>query len=263
VVIEPRWADNEPDRLPSLVTDLVLRQVAAIVVASPPAARAAQAVTTTIPIVFTIGEDPVKEGIVAGFNRPSGNITGFTNFGNQLFGKRFGILDQIVPKGAPFAFLVNPANANTEPDTKEAQAATNALGRQLRVLTARTDIELDAAFAALTKPRTGGLQVGIDGLFLARRSEITALAARHAVPVIYDRREFLAVGGLMSYGPDRLDTGRQAGVYVARILKGEKLADLPVQQSTKFDFIINLKTAKTLGLDIPPGVLAIANEVIE
>jgi ABC-type uncharacterized transport system substrate-binding protein len=263
IAMEVRWADNQPDRLPALAADLVRRRVAAIVTASLPAARAAKAATTTIPLVFALGEDPVKEGLVPSLNLPNGNLTGVTTFSNQLLGKRFGILHDIVPKSAPFALLVNSDNENAESDTKDAQAAADALGRRLRVMTARTESELDAAFAVLAQQRIGGLQVNVDGFFIARRVQIAALAARYSIPAMYDRREFAAAGGLMSYGADRALTTRQTGIYIGRILKGEKPADLPVQQPTKFEFIINLRTAKALGLDIPPGVLAIVDEVVE
>jgi putative ABC transport system substrate-binding protein len=263
VRIEFRSAENQSDRLPALAADLVSRHVTAIFAGSAPAAVAAKVATTSIPIVFAMGEDPIKEGVVSRLNRPGGNVTGFSDFSNQVFGKRLGLLHEIVPRAARFGLLVNPENANAEPDTKEAQVAANALARELRVFRPRTEGDLDAAFAAVNEQRLDALIVGVDGFFFERREQITTLAARYAIPTAYERREYPAAGGLMSYGSDRLENLRLAGTYVGRILKGEKPADLPVQQSTKFTLILNLKTARTLGLAIPPGVLAIADEVIE
>jgi putative tryptophan/tyrosine transport system substrate-binding protein len=230
---------------------------------SPPAVRAAKAATATIPIVFSIGEDPVTEGLVASFNRPGGNVTGFSFFTNQLFGKRLGLLHDIVPKAAVFALIVNPNNPNADPDARDARVAADALGRRLEVLKAATERDLEAAFTAMVQRQVGALSVGVDEFLFDRREQLIALAARHAVPAIYARREYAASGGLMSYGASQVDSWRQAGVYVGRILKGDKPGDLPVQQATKFEFVINLKTAKALSLEIPPGVLAIADAVIE
>jgi putative ABC transport system substrate-binding protein len=261
VTIEYRWAEGRYDRLPALAADLVRHRVAVIFGNSPPTVRAAKAASATIPIVFSIGEDPVKEGLVASLNRPGGNVTGFSIFTNQLFGKRLGLLRDIVPKAAVLGLLVNPNNPNADPDARDAQVAADALGRQLEVLKAATERDLEAAFTAMVQRQVGALAVGVDASFLDRREQLAALAARHAVPAIYERREYADSGGLMSYGSP-VDW-RPAGVYVGRILKGEKPADLPVQQATKFEFVINLKTAKALGLEIPPGVLAIADAVIE
>jgi putative tryptophan/tyrosine transport system substrate-binding protein len=264
LAIEYRFAEGEFDRLPALAADLVGRQVALIFAGSPPAVLAARAASATVPIVFSMGEDPVKEGLVASLNRPGNNITGFSHFANQLVGKRMGLLREIVPKTGVFAFLVNPDNPNAKPDTKDAQEAAAALGLRLQVLTANTERDLEIAFTAIVQQQVGALLVGVDGTFLlGHRELLVALAARHSVPTIYDRREFAVAGGLMSYGTDRLEAYRQGGIYAGRLLKGEKPADLPVQQLTKFEFILNLKTAKTLGLNIPPGMLAIATEVIE
>jgi putative ABC transport system substrate-binding protein len=263
LTIEFRGAQNEATRLPELAADLVRHRVAVIVAGSPPAARAAKAATATIPIVFSMGEDPVKEGIVANLNRPGGNVTGFTTFSNQLAGKRLGLLHDAVPQAAVLGLLVNPTNQNAGPDTKDAQAAADALGRELRVLTASTERDFETAFAAMIQQRVGALMVGIDPFFRTRPKQLVTLAARHAIPAIYEQRDFATAGGLMSYGTEPLESMRQISIYVGRILKGEKPGDLPVQQSTKFEFVINLKTAKALGLDIPPGVFAIANEVIE
>jgi putative tryptophan/tyrosine transport system substrate-binding protein len=263
VAIESRFARNDASRLPGLAAELVRLQVTVIFAGSPPAARAAKEATTSIPIVFAMGEDPVKEGIVASFNRPGGNATGFTSLDNQLAGKRLGLLREVAPKAPIFGLLINPNNPNAEPDTKQAQAAAEALGRSLRVYTATTARDFDAAFAGMVREHVGALFVGIDPFYRDNPAPIVALAAHHAIPAIYERRDFAAAGGLMSYGADPSDTIRQAARYVGRVLKGEKPTDLPVQQPTKFDFVINLKTAKAIGLEIPPGVLAIADEVIE
>jgi putative ABC transport system substrate-binding protein len=263
LTIEFRGAQGEAARLPELAADLVHRRANVIFAGSPPAARAAKAATPTIPIVFSMGEDPVKEGIVANLNRPGGNVTGFTNFSNQLVGKRLGLLHDAVPKAAVLGLLVNPANQNAGPDTKDARVAADALGLELQVLTASAERDFEPAFAAMALRRIGALMVGIDPFFRTRPEQLVALAARHAVPAIYEQREFATAGGLMSYGTDNLDMNRQIGTYIGRILKGEKAGDLPVQQPTKLEFLINLKTAKALGLDIPAGVFAIANEVIE
>jgi putative ABC transport system substrate-binding protein len=262
VAIEYRWAEGQFDKMPMLAADLVRRRVSVIFANGPPSVLAAKAQTATIPIVFFVGEDPVKEGLVASLNRPGGNVTGVTNFQNQLFGKELGLLRDIAPKGAAFALLVNPNNPNAEPDTKDARAAADALGLELRVLTARIEGDLEPAFTAMVQQRLGGLLVGVDN-FGTTRERFAALAARHSVPAIYQNREDAVAGGLMSYGASRVDAWRQAGVYVGRILKGEKPADMPVQQAIKFEFVINLKTAKALRIDFPPGVLAIADEVIE
>ena len=263
VAIEYRWTDGQFDRFPALAIELVRRSVDVIFAVSPPAVLAIKAQTATIPVVFSIGEDPVNEGLVPSFNRPGGNVTGFSNFGNQLFAKKLGLLHDTVTKAAVFGLLVNPTNPNAEPDTHDAQAAAGALGLELRVFTASTEGELEPAFAAMARLRVGGLLVNVDGLFISRRGRIAALAANYAVPAIYERRQFPAAGGLMSYGASEAEGYRQCGVYVGRILNGAKPADLPVQQLTKLNLVINLKTAKALGLEIPPGVLAIADEVIE
>ena len=263
VTIEYRWANNQFDRLPALAADLVDRRAAAIFARSPPAVRAAMAATATVPIIFSIGEDPVQEGLVQSFNRPGGNITGFSDFNNQLAGKRLGLMLDAFPKATTFGLLVNPNQPNAEPDTKDMQAAADARGQPLRVLTARTERDLETAFAAMGQLGVAALFVNIDFFFLQQREKIVALAARHAMPTVYSQREFVAAGGLMSYGTDIAEGYRQSGIYVGRILKGAKPAELPVQRATKFEMIINLKTAKALGLELHPQLLATADEVIE
>jgi ABC-type uncharacterized transport system substrate-binding protein len=262
VMIEYRWADGRLDRLPAMTADLLRRQIAVIFAYGAPAVVAAKAHTTDIPIVFFVGEDPVKEGFVASLNRPGGNVTGVTNWQNQLYGKQLGLLREIAPKATTFAFLVNPNNPNADPDSKDATTAANGLGLVLQVLRARNGTEIESAFAAMTQQRVGGVIVGVDDFGVTFEQFVT-LAARYPVPAIYRGREYPAAGGLMSYGASRIDSVRQAGGYVGRVLKGERPADLPVLQAAKFEFVINLKTAKAVGLEFPPGVLAIADEVIE
>jgi putative ABC transport system substrate-binding protein len=263
VTVEYHWLGGQFDRLPALAADLVQRRAAVIFATNPPAVRAAMAATATIPIVFAMGEDPVKENVVASLNRPGGNVTGFTHLANQLAGKRLGLLRETAPKAVVFAVLVNPTHPSAESDTNDVQAAARALSVPLHVLHASSERDFETAFTAMVRLRVGALFVNTNPFFVTGREQLAALAARHAVPAMYDDREFPAAGGLMSYGASRADSYRQAGIYAGRILKGEKPADLPVQQSTKLEFIINLNTAKALGLDIPPGVLAIADEVIE
>jgi putative ABC transport system substrate-binding protein len=262
LAIEYRLADGHYERLPMLAADLVRRRVAAIFAFGIPAAQAAKAVTATIPIVFTFGEDPVQGGIVASLNRPGGNITGFSYFTNQLIAKRMGLLSEIVPKPVPLAFLVAPDNPVSEPDAREAQIAAAALGRELAVLTAASN-DLEGAFVAMVQRHVGALAIDVVPFFLDRIDELVALAARHRIPAIYDRREFALAGGLMSYGADEAEVRHQGGVYIARILRGEKPGDLPVQQSTRFQFVINLKTARALGLELAPTLVALADEVVE
>jgi putative ABC transport system substrate-binding protein len=264
VSIEYRWADSKNDNLPGLVDDLVRRHVAVIAVTGGTAgALAAHSATTAIPIVFAIGGDPVKFRLVNSLNRPGGNITGVSFLSNVLLAKQIGILHETIGKETAIGFLINPTNPNAEADTKDAAAAANALGHRLVVVPASTEKEIDTAFANLVQQRVGAVLIFPDTLFNDQRDQLVALATRHRLPAIYNSRQFAAAGGLMSYGTDQNDAYRQVGIYTGRILKGEKPGDLPVMQSTKFEFVINLKTAKALGLTIPSGVLAIADEVIE
>jgi putative ABC transport system substrate-binding protein len=263
VAIEYRYAGGEFDRLPALAEDLVRRRPAALMAVGPPSVRALKARTATIPIVFQMGEDPVKEGLVASFNRPGENITGLSSFQNLLFPKRLQLLHEIVPRPAALAFLANPNNPNAEPDLQDTRTAAAMFGRELLSLTASSADGLEDVFAAMVQRRVGGLIVGVDGLFFDRRDQIFALAARHTIPAIYESREYPVAGGLMSYGTNDRENFRQCGIYVGRILRGEKPSELPVVQSTRFEFVINSRIAKVLGLEIPPGVVAIADEVIE
>jgi putative tryptophan/tyrosine transport system substrate-binding protein len=256
-----RWGPY--DQLPALAAELVRRRVAVIRTGGPPLVRAAMAATATIPIVFAIGEDPVKEGLVASLNRPGGNVTGFANFSNELVAKRLDLLHELVPTATVLGFLANQTNPNIKPDTADVQAVADSLGLRLRVFTASTERELQSAFDDMVRERLGALLVGVDPWFREQRERIAALAARHAVPASYERRDFAEAGGLMSYGTDDNERERQMGIYIARILKGAKPADLPVQQATKFEFILNLKAARALGLDVPTSILLRANEVIE
>jgi putative ABC transport system substrate-binding protein len=265
VVIEYRWAEGQNDRLPALAAELVRQRVAVIVTSGGTAATlAAKAATATIPIVFSIGTDPVKIGLVAGLNRPGGNATGISDLGVELAAKRLGLLHELLPGAARFAVLVNPDNPFvTESVVTELQTAASAIGRQIDVVAASTNGDIDTAFATLVKKRTDALLVSPDALFVTRRVQLITLAVRHALPALYHRRELAEAGGLMSYGSDLPDQYRQTAVYAGRILKGEKPGELPVMLPTKFEFVINLQTAKTIGLAIPPTLLARADEVIE
>ena len=245
-----------------LAADLVRRGVSLIFASGIGAARAAKAQTASVPILFVLGEDPVKEGLVPSLNRPGGNVTGISYFTNQLFGKRLELLKQIAPQMTAFALLINPDNPNSEPDIRETQIAAMALGLRLQVMPVTRERDLEAAFAAVGRG-IAGVVVDADFVLFDSRERLVAFVARHAVPAIYDRREFLTAGGLVSYGADPMEAYRQAGFYAARILKGEKVADLPVQQSTKIELLVNFKTAKTLGIAIPETLLATADEVIQ
>jgi putative tryptophan/tyrosine transport system substrate-binding protein len=264
VSVEYRWADGRYERLSGLAEGLVGHDVAVIVAWGPAAAVAAKAATSTIPLVFTSGGDVVKAGLVVSLNRPSGNATGVNLFTQAVEAKKLELLGKLVPGASPIVFLVNPNNPGTEGKTKELQEAATALGQRLRILPASTEIEIGAVFVTLLQERAGALIVAADPFFDdTRRDQIVALAARQSLPAIYGQREYAMDGGLMSYGTSLADAYRQVGVYAGKILKGAQPAVLPVVQPTKFEFVINLRTAKTLGLEIPPQLLALADEVIE
>ena len=263
VAIEYRWAESQYNQLPELAADLVNRKVAVLAAAFLPAALAAKAATATIPICFITGADPVQQGLVASLNRPGGNVTGVAFFSAVVGAKRLGLLYDLLPAANTFAVLVNPTNSNAEAISRDLMAAARALGKQLLVLPASTQHEIDRQFAVFVQQRADALIVSPDAFFDSQRDHIVALVARHAMPATYDRRESAIAGGLMSYGASVADAYHQAGIYCGRLLKGEKPADLPVMQPTRLEFVINLKTAKTLGLTFPPGLLAIADEVIE
>src|SRR5262249_30944200 len=264
VPIAFRWADGQNDRLPVLAADLVARRVAVIVaVGGGPSVVAAKAATATIPIVFTSGGDPVKAGIVGSFNEPSGNITGVSWFATDLVAKKLELLLQLVPDAGVVALLLNPNNAEVALQPSESEEAVKKLGRQFHILHAGTEAEIDSAFEALVQRRVEALVEGADPFLFSRRRQIIALTARHAIPTIHQVREEVADGGLMSYGNSLTEAYRRAGNYAARILKGAKPAELPVQAPTKFELVINLKTAQALGLEVPAKLLALADEVIE
>jgi putative ABC transport system substrate-binding protein len=262
LTIEYRWAEGRYDRLPAFAADLVGRKVDVIVAGAPPAAHAAKNATSTIPIVFTSG-DAVGDGLAASLARPGGNLTGVSFLTVDLHPKRFELLSELVPQARVIALLVNPNVPATERVTPAVQEAARPNGVQLLILKASTESEIDAAFAALVQRQAGALVVSSDAFFYSRREQLVALAARHAVPAIYGFREFAAVGGLIGYAASLKAVCRQLGIYAGRILKSEKLADLPVQQPTTFELVVNLKTAEALGLTVPPAILARADEVIE
>ena len=263
VAIEYRFADGQNDRLPALAADLVNRQVAVLVAGANAAALAAKTATTTIPVVFAIGGDPVKLGLVASLNRPGSNVTGVTFFANQMETKRLGLLHELVPSASVVAVLVNPSQPAVAEQRDEVTEAARVLGLKLHVVHAGNERELETAFATCVELRAGALQVAADPFFYSRREQIVALAARHRLPAIFEWRYFVELGGLASYGTSLADGFRQAGTYAGRILKGDKTTDLPTVQTTKFEFLINLKTAKTLGIEIAPMLSARADEVIE
>jgi putative ABC transport system substrate-binding protein len=265
IKVEYRWADGHNDRLGEMAADLVRRQVTVIATpGSTAAALAAKAMTTTIPIIFATGADPVAAGLVPALNRPGGNVTGVATLNVKIGPKRLELLHELIPSARIVALLANPTNpVLTEPLSRDAQAGARALGLQLHVLHARNDAEIEVAFAALHGLEASGLVIGSDQFFNSRSAQIAALALQHSVPTVYQYREFVAAGGLASYGASLTEAWQLAGIYTGRILNGEKPSDLPVQQSTKVELIINLKTAKALGLQIPDKILAIADEVIE
>ncbi|MFL5071172.1 MAG: ABC transporter substrate-binding protein [Xanthobacteraceae bacterium] len=264
VAIEYRWAEGHNDRLAALAAELVRRPVAVIAATGgDPSVLAAKAATTTIPIVFAVGIDPVKTGLVSSLNRPGGNLTGISQFTSALEQKRLELLHELVPAARVIGALVNPTRPDAQTQLQDVQEAARALGREIVVVNASSEGDIDTAFATLVRRGAAALLVGSDPLFTRQREMLVALAARHAVPAIYQWREFAAIGGLMSYGTSLTDAYRQNGIYVGRILKGEKPADLPVQQSTKVELVLNLKTAKTLGVTIPLPLLGRADEVIE
>jgi putative ABC transport system substrate-binding protein len=263
-VFDYRWAEDQNERLPALAAQLVRRDVALILTGGGSTATvAAKSATATIPIVFITGADPIKLGFVASFNRPGSNLTGVSFLVNALVAKQFEVLHETVPKTALIGYLVNPTYTNAEADTRNVLAAAEVVGQKLLVVQAHTDSELEAAFVTLIQQRAGALVVGADPFFTDRRDRLVELAARQKIPAIYFVREFVSAGGLMSYGTSITEAYRIVGLYAGRILKGEKPADLPVQQSTKVELIVNLKTAKALGLTVPPQIVARADEVIE
>jgi putative ABC transport system substrate-binding protein len=263
VAIEFRWAEGHYDRLPTLATELVTRGATIIFASSLPSALAAKTVTSTVPIVFVMGADPVKLGVVASLNRPGGNVTGVYQYYGALGGKRLELIREIVPSLILLAVLSNPKNPNAEDHLTDIQNAARAIGQQLDVFHTSSESDIDAAFANLVRHRDGALLVADDPFFGLRRDQIVGLATRNAIPTIYYAREFALAGGLLSYGSSSVDNYRQAGIYAARILRGDSPSDLPVLQPTKFELVINRKTARTLGLNVPASLLARADEVIE
>jgi len=263
VAIEYRWAQGQLDRLPALAAELVRRQVAVIAAFGDIAGVAAKAATTAIPIVFAVSENPVKAGLVASLNRPGSNATGINFLGAELGSKQLGLLHELVPAAVRVGLLVNPRVPQTETVTRDVAAAASAIGLQIDVVEASESREIEAAFRTLVRNRADALVIGADPFFASRRLQLATLATRHAIPAIFNIREYAEAGGLMSYGTSLIETYRQVGIYTGKILKGAKPADLPVEQSSKFELIINLPTARALGLEVPPTLLARADEVIE
>jgi putative ABC transport system substrate-binding protein len=263
VAIEYRWAQGRYEQLPVLAADLVVWPVRVMAAFGPPAAQAAKAATSSIPIVFTSGGDPVTMGLVASLNRPGGNISGVNLYTGLLAPKRLALLRELIPSVGVIAVLRNPSNPESEPELREAHAAAGELKQEIVVLSAATEAEIEQVFAAAARRQVGALMVASDPFFLSRREQIVDLAARHRIPSIYQFRAFVEAGGLISYGTSLAEAYKQAGLQVGRILKGEKPADLPVMQASKFEFVINHKTAKALGLDVPDRILAVADDVIE
>jgi putative tryptophan/tyrosine transport system substrate-binding protein len=263
VLIESLWADGQYDRLPELMADLIKRKVAIIMAGGPPAALAAKAATSTIPVVFTTGDNPVQVGLVTSLSRPGGNVTGVNVLYTDLESKKLGLLRDVVPQADVVAALVNQTRSVAASQTAELQAAAQKFGQRIQIINAATEQDLEPAFASMAQLKVAALLQAADPFFNTVRDQIVSLAARHAIPAIYEQRAFVAAGGLMSYGTNLADAYRQAGVYTGRILKGEKPADMPVVLATKFELVLNLKTAKVLSLNIPSGLLTIADEIIE
>jgi len=263
VAFEFRWAQNDFSRLPELAADLVRRRVTVIATVGTAASLAAKASTSTIPIVFRMDYDPVQAGLVASLNAPGGNVTGFSVMGAELASKRLGLLHALLPRTQRFGLLSNPGNTMAYTEIADLRAAAATIGREIEIFYAGNNTEIDTAFASLVQKRTDALLVSLQFLYETRRAQIIGLAAHHSMPVIYGTRQDVEGGGLMSYGPINSDPPRQAGIYTGRVLKGEKPADLPVVRSTRFEFLINLQTAKLLGIEVPPNLLALADEVIE
>jgi putative ABC transport system substrate-binding protein len=263
VLIESRWADGQYDRLPELIADLIKREVTVIMAGGPPAAQAAKTATSSIPVVFTSGDDPVQIGVVTSINHPGGNVTGVHVLFTELESKKLSLLREVVPKAGVVAALVNQTRPTANSQTAELEAAAKKFGQRIQIFHAASEQEIEPAFASMAQAKVDALLVAADAFFNARREQIVLLASRHAIPAIYEQRSFAAAGGLMSYGTNLADSYRQAGVYTGRILKGEKPGDMPVVQASKFELVINLKTAKALGLEVPLHLQQIADEVIE
>jgi putative tryptophan/tyrosine transport system substrate-binding protein len=263
VLIESRWANGQYNQLPELLGDLIKRNVAVIMAGGPPAAIAAKKATSTTPVVFTSGDDPVQTGLVSSINRPGGNVTGVYIFFSDVEGKKLGLLRELVPNASLIAALVNPAFPTAIKQTQELHEAADKLGQRIQIMSASSEPEIDAAFASMRQLQASAMLAAADPFFASRREQIVSLAAKYAIPAVYEQRAFAAAGGLMSYGTNLPEGYRQAGIYTGRILKGEKPSDLPVVLSNKFEFVINLKAAKTLGLTVSANLISTADEVLE